>query len=438
MSPGHSQGVSRAFQRNSTHSRSPHSLKIRQNPPPHPVRFRMPPLPAGNAPPSLERPTSSKSDKNCPIPSENGDTHPQNEHCRPPLPEIRQIHPHSCPKTGKLTPGTETQPPHFPKIRQNPPPFLSENGDTSDDSQAPPKRDPPFPEIGQIHPHSVRKRGNSHPERKHSRPTSPKSDRIRPLSCPKTGILPTTVKPHPRKKPRSSKSDKIHPIPVRKRDEASTQTPTRLMYGGFRTLIFPKWLIYGTHTPIPQVRTLQFRAPYSAYRVSGAIYKPLSISPPHESAIYRRNSVPPHPFSALPRTTATTSAAPIFDNRTILAQQAPMSPRHHPHSQKTFRKMPPLFKPHSTKPVESRTTLLPEATTDGHRRQPAVPATGTPTIAGATASSHRPTGHKPTQPNNQQTATQQPTNSNTTTSTMPSNRRRQQRQHPDHAEPHPM
>lgn len=159
--------------------------------------------------------------------------------------------------------------------------------------------------------------------------------------------------------------------------------------------------------PIPQVRTLQFRAPYSAYRVSGAIYKPLSISPPHESAIHRRNSVPPNPFSALPRTTAT----PIFDNRTILAQQPPMSHRHHPHSQKTFRKMPPLFKPHSTKPVGSRTTLLPEATTDGHRRQPAVPTTDAPTIAGATASSHRPQAtsrHNPA--TNKTTAKQQQNN----------------------------
>ena len=252
-------------------------------------------------------------------------------------------------------------------------------------------------------------------------------------SRPKTGILPTTVKPHPREKPPFLKIGQNQPHLVRKRDEANTQTPTRLMYGGFRTLIFPKWLIYGTHTPIPQVRTLQFRAPYSAYRVLGAIYKPLSISPPHESAIHRRDSVPPHLFSALPRTTATTTATQIFDNRTILAQQPPMSPRHHPHSQKTFRKMPPLFKPRSTKPVGSRTTLLPEATTDGHRRQPAVPAIDTPlppqvpqpAVIALQATSRR------------NPATNQKT-TNKITSTTPSNRRRQQRQRPDHAEPHPM
>lgn len=97
---------------------------------------------------------------------------------------------------------------------------------------------------------------------------------------------------------------------------------------------------------------------------------------------------------------------------------------------KHSEKMPPLFKPHSTKPVGSRTTLLPEATTDGHRRQPAVPTTDAPTIAGASASSHRPQATSRHNP-----ATQ---NNNKTTSTTPNNRRRQQRQHPGHAEPHPM
>ena len=63
------------------------------------------------------------------------------------------------------------------------------------------------------------------------------------------------------------------------------------MYGRFGGLRFAKWLIYGTETRISQVQALRFRAPYSRYRDLGAIYKPLVILRPPESAIHKPSSV---------------------------------------------------------------------------------------------------------------------------------------------------
>ena len=245
-------------------------------------------------------------------------------------------------------------------------------------------------------------------------------------SCPKMGTLPKTQSsPAQERNPRSSESDRISPIMSENGMKRALKRLLGLCMADSALCFFLSGLYMARAPRYPRYGRCNSAPPYSAYHVSGATYKPLSISTPHESAIHRRDNVPPTPSPLCPAQPQPqySTIAPYSPNK------RPIPHHHHPHSQKTFRKMPPLFKPHSTKPVGSRTALLPEATTDGHRRQPAAPTTDAPTIAGASASSHRP----------QATSRHNPaTQNNKIISTTPSNRRRQQRQHPDHAEPHPM
>lgn len=75
------------------------------------------------------------------------------------------------------------------------------------------------------------------------------------------------------------------------------RAPISPIDGRFRPLRQAKWLIYGTQTGKPQVRTLEFQRAYPGFSCLNAIYKPLGKFKPVESAIHRRSRALHPPFA---------------------------------------------------------------------------------------------------------------------------------------------
>lgn len=186
-------------------------------------------------------------------------------------------------------------------------------------------RSPHFLKIRQNQPHPVRKWETHTRSGNTAAHASPKSDRISPILSENGDTSENTVKPRPREKPPFLRIRQNQPHHVRKRDEASTQTPTRLMYGGFRTLFFlsglymaraPRYPRYGRCNSAPRTRHITFQVPHISHlafpRPMNLPYigeitsrQPLLRSAPHNRNPNIRQSHHTRPTSAPYHTTIT-------------------------------------------------------------------------------------------------------------------------------------